>query len=81
MSKLKKPIKNIFFGKSNLNMGPEYMDEEPPKKIEQNPGLKQNENVVFHYINESKDEWDYVDIDLLEKKAKYNCQEFLIKSS
>ena len=41
---------------------------------------KMEQKEITTYINESKDEWDYVDIDLLGEKAKYNCQEILIKS-
>ena len=42
--------------------------------------VKQEENVVFHYTNEDKDEWDIVTIDLLGVESQFSYQDILTKS-
>jgi hypothetical protein len=50
------------------------------ENIEEEDPVKQEENVVFHYTDQSKGEWDNVTINLLGLKIPFSYQDILIKS-
>ena len=78
---MSKKVENIFFSKG---FGPKYTDDKlipkPNLSLNPNPKPNLNENIVFHYTNEGKGEWDTVTITLLGQDLLFTYQDIITKS-